>query len=111
MANKKITFTYDGKKYTLEFCRSSVRQMESAGFDIRSAESKPETFREDLFAGSFLMHHKSTAANRELTEEIFDSFKNRSELLSTLIGMYQDVILSGFDEPEEDQGNIEWGVQ
>ena len=55
---KPVTLTDkdNGKVYTLEFSRDSVRFAEKNGFDLDNL--KPLTGVEDLFYYSFRMHHK-----------------------------------------------------
>lgn len=108
--SKTIKFAYNGVNYTLEYNRETVRQMENRGFRIDEIDSRPETMVSMLFAGAFLMHHRKVSTNTKLVEEIYGKFTNRDELISTLVKMYQEPILSLFDEPEEDEGNIVWGT-
>jgi hypothetical protein len=109
--SKKITFTYDGKNYTLEYSREAIKQMEAQGFKIDEIDSKPQTMITMLFAGAFLMHHKNVFANRTLLDEIFSKFTHRGSLVETLATMYQESLLSLLDEPEDDEGNITWGAE
>lgn len=108
---KKIKFTYDGKNYTLEFNRASVKQMEAQGFRIDEIEAKPLTSIQMLFSGAFIMHHKNVSGNKNLCSEIYDSLKNRDELITLLAEMYQEPLLSLLDEPEETEGNTSWGTE
>lgn len=108
--SKTIKFTYKGVNYTLEYSRETVSQMESKGFRLNEMDSMPQTMVSMLFAGAFLMHHRKVAINTSLVEEIFGKFTNRDELITTLVKMYQEPVLSLFDEPEEDEGNIKWGT-
>ena len=61
---KKIVITHDGKDYTLEFNRRTVRQMEANGFVVNT--DKPMTMVLDLFHGAFAMHHRNI--QRDKTE-------------------------------------------
>ena len=63
---KKIVITHDGKDYTLEFNRRTVRQMEANGFVVNT--DKPMTMVLDLFHGAFAMHHRNI--QRDKTEAI-----------------------------------------
>ena len=49
---KTMTFTYDGKEYTLEFTRQTVIQTENMGFDAGLIDSKPVTSLTILFRGA-----------------------------------------------------------
>ena len=55
---KQLTFTYDGKDYTLEFTRRTVAEMEKKGFIASDITDKPMTTLPALFAGAFLAHHR-----------------------------------------------------
>ena len=54
---KQISFNFEGKDYTLEFTRSTVRQMERRGFVADDIVTRPMTVIPDLFAGAFLSKH------------------------------------------------------
>lgn len=108
---KTIRFTYGGVDYTLEYSRETIKQMESRGFRLDEIDSKPQTMFSMLFAGAFLMHHRKAAGNTKLIEEIYSKFTNRDELFDNLVKMYQEPIVSLFDEPEENEGNIKWGTE
>lgn len=105
---KKIKFTYNDRAYTLEYNRNSVRMLEKQGFRIDLIEAQPETMITMLFAGAFIMHHRNIVGNTKLIEEMFRKFPNRDELITHLVDMYQEPVLALFDEPEEDEGNIQW---
>lgn len=109
--SKKIKFSYNDRKYTLEYSRETVKQMESQGFKISEIESKPLTTIQMLFAGAFLMHHKVVFGNKNLCEEIYNSMKNRDELITTLAEMYQEPLLTLLDESDESEGNTAWGTE
>ena len=55
---KTINFTYEGKDYTLEFTRRTIRQMEDEGFVARNIDDRPMTLLPALFAGAFKAHHR-----------------------------------------------------
>ena len=105
---KKIKFTYNDKSYTLEYNRDSVRMLEKQGFRVDQIEAQPETMITMLFAGAFIMHHKNIVSNTKLIDEMFRKFPKRDELIARLAEMYQEPVLALFDEPEEDEGNIQW---
>lgn len=108
---KKIIFKDGDKQYTLEFTRETVKQLESAGFQLSFAKTRPLTFADTLFAGAFLAHHKSVASNDELVQKLFSKFTNREKLLEKLTDMYLEPALALYDESEnsDDEGNIVWG--
>lgn len=103
---KTITFTYKGKEYTLEFDRKQVERMERQGFNISEIDAKPMSLLPRLFAGAFQKHHRNL--NPELIEEMLSQFTNRDALFGKLSEMYSDPVLTLFEEPEENEGNINW---
>ena len=103
---KTITFSYKGTEYTLEFTRWTVEQMERGGFNISELGDKPMTVLPQLFAGSFLAHHKYM--KRETIEDIYAHMTNRNELIGKLAEMYNEPMSALIDEPEEDDLNMDW---
>lgn len=101
---KQLTFTFNGKDYTLEFTRNSVRQMEKDGFIASEIDSKPMTVLPALFAGAFLAHHRFE--KKAVIDEIYSKLKDKQLLIERLAEMYNEPISSLLDEPEE--GNLDW---
>ena len=101
---KQLTFNYNGKDYTLEFTRATVRQMEADGFVAAEIETKPMTVLPDLFRGAFLAHHRFE--KRPVIDEIYAHMTNKPTLIERLAEMYNEPISSLLDEPAE--GNVEW---
>lgn len=106
---KQIKFEFKDKAYTLEFTRKSVETMEKRGFKLSDISDKPMSVLPDLFAGAFLAHHKFE--KREVIDEIFSGLRNRDELFSTLVDMYNEPIVALMSEPDDDEGNVTWTVQ
>lgn len=106
---KQIKFTYNDKKYILEFNRKSVETMEKQGFSLSDISGKPMSVLPQLFAGAFLANHKFE--KREIIDKIFGSMKNREELFTTLVDMYNEPIVALMAEPENDEGNVEWTAE
>lgn len=105
---KQIKFTINDKNYTLEYTRKSVEILEKQGFTIGDVTDKPMSVLPQLFAGAFLAHHKFE--KREVIDGIFAKMKNREELFSTLVEMYNEPLLAIMAEPESDEGNVDWTV-
>lgn len=101
---KQLTFSYNGKDYTLEYTRNSVRQMEREGFVAGDIETKPMTILPALFAGAFLAHHRFE--KKAVIDEIYNKLENKQLLIERLAEMYNEPISSLLEEPEE--GNVEW---
>lgn len=105
---KTIDIEYKGVKYTLEYTRRSVEVMERKGFKLSEIDDKPVTTFPVLFAGAFLAHHRHVKP--EIVDEIFARLKSKDELVGKLAEMYNEPILSMMDEPDESEGNLDWGT-
>lgn len=103
---KQLKFTYKDKDYVLEFTRRTVTQMEKNGFVANDVENKPMTVLPTLFAGAFLAHHRFE--KKEVIEEIFSKMTNKEDLIGKLAEMYNEPILALVEDPEEDEGNVNW---
>lgn len=101
---KQLIFSFDGKDYTLEFTRQTVRMMEEKGFIAGDIEDKPMSTLPSLFEGAFLAHHRFE--KKETVNRIYAQLGKKHELIEKLAEMYNDPIQSLLDEPEE--GNVEW---
>lgn len=104
--SKQLRFTYDDKEYCLEFTRKSVEQMERNGFVASDINDKPMTVLPALFTGSFLANHRFT--KQEVIDKIFSKMTNKGELISKLAEMYNEPIVALVEEPEENEGNVDW---
>lgn len=102
---KQITFDYQGKEYTLEYTRNSVRTMERRGFVADDITTKPMSVVPDLFAGAFLANHPQV--KRDKIDKIYESLNGKNKLISALIEMYNDTIETLLDSGE-DEGNANW---
>lgn len=105
MANK-ITFTYEGKEYVLEYTRKSVEEMERRGFVAEDVLTKPLTVLPALFAGAFIANHRFT--KRKLIDEIFSQIDDKGGLVNTLAEMYSLVIEEFAEELEKKNKGITW---
>jgi len=104
---KTITFTYEGKEYTLEYNRRVVKNiMERRGFSLNEVDSKPLTMLPLLFWGAFQAHHKGIT--QDITDKMLEHFTNKDVLFEKLSEMYVEPASVLFDEPEEDEGNVSW---
>ena len=75
----------DGKEYTLEFNRKSVRKAESAGLNISQVEAKSMTMLPLLFWASFLMHHPYMTQEKA-DKILFEGLGGLSEAELTRLG-------------------------
>lgn len=103
--SKVLTIAHRGEKFTLEFTRRSVKNMEDSGFIASEVKDRPMMLL-DLFAGAFMANHKNV--KRQKIEQIYDSCKNKDALLEKLVEMYNEPIAALMDDPEDDEGNATW---
>jgi hypothetical protein len=103
---KQLKFTYNDKEYTLEFTRRTVTEMERKVFIANEVEAKPMSTLPALFEGAFLAHHRFE--KKEVIDEIFSKMKNKEDLIGKLAEMYNEPIMALVEEPEENEGNVEW---
>ena len=104
--SKQLKFTYQDKEYCLEYTRESVKTMERGGFKASDIDDKPMTTLPALFAGAFLANHRY--AKQKVIDEIFSKMTNKGELIGKLAEMYNEPIMTLIDEPEDDEGNVDW---
>ncbi len=104
--SKQLTFNYDSKRYTLEFTRKTVTELERKGFTPSDITDKPMTTLPALFAGAFLANHRFVKT--EVINEIFAKMTSKDTLIGKLAEMYNEPILSLLEEPEENEGNLDW---
>lgn len=101
----KISFTFDGKDYCLEYTRKTVKNMEDRGFVAARILEAPMTVLPDLFAGAFLANHKFT--DRKVIDAIFDKMQDKKQLVETLTQMYNEPIEALMADGDEGNG-IQW---
>ena len=104
--SKQLNFEYKGTKYTLEFTRRTVEQMEREGFVADDLKSKPVTMLPTLFAGAFKAHHKFVKP--DIIDEIYSKMTNKADLIAKLAEMYNEPIMALIDEPVESSENLTW---
>lgn len=103
---KQLTFTYEGKDYTLEFTRRTVAEMEKKGFIASDITDKPMTTLPALFAGAFLAHHRFV--KEDIINDIYSKLTKKEDLIGKLAEMYNEPILALVEEPEKAEGNLNW---
>ena len=101
----KITLDYNGKEYTLEYSRQSVKTMESQGFVYDQLFTKPVTMIPTLFNGAFIKNHRGT--KRDVMDAIYDEIPDKSGILQALLEMYAET-LSTLTEDKDAEGNVSW---
>ena len=103
---KTIEFTYNGKDYTLEFTRRTVKQMESEGFVVNEVPDKPMTLLPELFAGAFKAHHRNV--KRDTIDDIFSAMPDKSKMISALAEMYREPLETLMNDENNTSENVEW---
>lgn len=107
---KQLTITdpTSGVTYTLEYTRKTVEMMERQGFVADDVVKKPMTLLPALFAGAFLAHHRFV--KREVIDNLYARLTRKDELISHLVEMYNDPLVTLLDEPEQEdgEGNLSW---
>lgn len=107
MATIKIK-SADGKKdYTLAFTLRTVKQMADNGFKINEAAENPISGVPALFAGAFLVYHRT--ASRAEIDEIWQTIPNKEEFISALVDLYNAPVEKLFGEPD-DEKKASWEV-
>ena len=104
--SKQLNFEYKDTKYTLEFTRRTVEQMEREGFVAEDLKTKPVNMLPALFAGAFKAHHKHV--KREVIDEIYSKMTNKADLIGKLAEMYNEPIMALIDDPAESSENLTW---
>lgn len=104
---KKISIPCNGKKYVLEFTRSTASAIEKAGFSINELSEKPATMIPMLFSGAFAANHPNTKV--ATINKIYDGMGNKSGLVKVLTEMYSETVYTLLsDDEEENEGNPGW---
>lgn len=106
--NTKITLTYNGEKYTLEYDRMSIKMLEKAGFQYEAFLDKPLTNIELAFTGAFIKNHPKL--QQTVIDEIYASCENKQELIGVLSKMINECYESLLVEPDGKSGNATWEV-
>ena len=104
--SKQLNFEYKGTKYTLEFTRRTVEQMEREGFVADDLKAKPVSMLPTLFAGAFKAHHRYVKP--DVIDEIYSKMTNKADLIGKLAEMYNEPIMALIDEPVESSENLTW---
>lgn len=84
----------NGKDYTLELNRTSIKWLEANGFSLEEFEKKPITFYDLLWLSLFLANHKDVNNNLalKLMETYEKSGKKPTNVIKFAIEEYQSFI-------------------
>ena len=105
--NKKIDFDYDGKHYTLEYSRASIKYMEANGFVLEDFMAKPATMLDLAWRGAFYKNHSKESVQK--IDEMLSNMDNRDDLhkyLGDMINETYRIILEG----DEDSKKVKWEI-
>lgn len=103
---KPIKFEHNGKEYTLEFTRDTVRQVERSGFNYNDIDSRQMDSICTLFAGAFLAHHRFV--KQDVVDEIFEKMTNKGALLERLAALYMLPYEKLLAEGKDEKNVIKW---
>ena len=108
-----ITDPEEGREYTLEFSRKTVKKAEDAGLDITMLDSKPMTLYYLFWWSAFLMHHPYM--KQDATDKILDALGGvramstiKNEAGESLVEYLAKLYAEPFNTlvPGEDEGTI-----
>lgn len=112
----KITVSYKGNDYVLEFSRTTAKQIEDQGFVLDQLTDKPATMIPLLVYGSFLKHNRGI--KRTLVDEIYANIigkvgdENEEGFINVLSEMYAETVstLVGGNESVDEGNAAVWKV-
>ena len=108
---KQINIEYQGNEYILEYTRKSIEILERQGFNISDLDRAPLTTLPMLFRGAFIAHHRSLyTKDSAMIDEIFEKMPNKDTLLEKLSEMYREPFDMLLADPDESEGNANWGA-
>lgn len=88
-------------KYTLEYSKQSIMQMEKSGFSLDKMAESPVLMITMLYQGAFIKNHRNTKA--ETMDKIYNSLKEKDRFVEKLIEMYSEQ-----SDALVEEGNAEW---
>lgn len=103
---KTLTFTVEGKTYTLAFTRDTIIATENMGFDLGAILQKPVSSLTYLWRGALLEHHDTLTIAE--SDKLFEKIDKKG-LLDALIDLYNAPVESLMDE-EHEKNAIKWTV-
>ena len=105
----KITVTYKGNEYELEFSRATAKQIEDQGFVLDQVGDKPATMIPLLVYGAFMKNNRGI--KRALVEEIYENLVQKvgrdgeEGFINILAEMYAETVSTLTDDSRIDEGN------
>lgn len=104
--NTKVSLTYNGIDYILEYSRMTIKMIESEGFQLDKFSKQPMTMIDLAFRGAFYKNHRKVS--QQLIEEIYSQCPNKEGLIDNITTMITECYNSLMDESNE--GNVKWEV-
>ena len=98
----RITFSYNGKNYCLEYSREAIVRMENAGFNPSEAGQRPMLELTQLWAGAFYKNHRNESS--KTIERILNEIPNQDELLDSL----REMFAATYETLRSGAGNVKW---
>lgn len=105
----KITVTYKGKDYTLEYTRATAKAIENMGYINDELGDKPVTMIPLLVYGAFMRHHRDL--KQKEIDEIYDNIvgkigkEGEEGFIGVLREMYAETASSLMEDKPADEGN------
>lgn len=105
----KITVTYKGENYTLEYTRSTARAVENMGYKNDELADKPVTMIPLLVYGAFMRHHRNL--KQKEIDEIYDNIvgkvgkEGEEGFINVLREMYAETANTLMEDNTVDEGN------
>lgn len=107
MAQKEVTFEFEGQRYTLTFTRKTVQQLSQAGFKPDMVTDQPAVGIPMLFNGAFVANHRFIKT--DVRDRIFESITNKTDFIGKLLTLYLEPINEMLEDPPEDsEKNVKW---
>lgn len=102
-----IKLSYSGKEYVLEYDKNSIMTLERLGFTLEKLSEQPMIMYPLVFRGAFYKNHKT--AKQEDIDKIFETLKNRNNLLAALIKMINEQYEKLMSD-NDNEGNLDWEI-
>lgn len=105
----KITVSYKGENYTLEYTRSTARAVENMGYKNDELADKPVTMIPLLVYGAFMRHHRNL--KQKEIDEIYDNIvgkvgkEGEEGFINVLREMYAETANTLMEDNPVDEGN------
>lgn len=122
MANSektKISFTYDGKQYVLEYTANSLKKLERSGVSLMKLADMVVSAPEVIFRGAFYANHPDE--NERKIKEIYKALKRAADNeepeydengnpVDMLGEAMSEMLKEAIDEITGRGGNVSWTV-